>query len=144
MTLPFKSCPSKVLPLFDRNGQRVIAGCWSCQTWLKICRADPELLPSCQYAHFGPLWVHQFSPRWSGMRLGVPLMRLKLCSFCLGFWMMKLVLQSLSQSPLGHLHLVPMLQKQHGHKPHQTHGIEKYLKYININQSITAKQIYEF
>ena len=36
------------------------------------------------------------------------------------------------------------LQKQHGHKPHQTHGIEKYLKYININQSITAKQIYEF
>ena len=36
------------------------------------------------------------------------------------------------------------LQKQHGHKTHQTHGIEKHLKYININQRITAKQIYEF
>ena len=40
------------------------------------------------------------------------------------------------------------LQKQHGHKPHQTHGIEKHLKYININQSIISvlkvKQIHEF
>ena len=36
------------------------------------------------------------------------------------------------------------LQKQHGHKPHQTQYIEKHLKYISINQSITAKQIHEF
>ena len=35
------------------------------------------------------------------------------------------------------------LQKQHGHK-HKTQYIEKHLKYININQSTTAKQIHEF
>ena len=35
------------------------------------------------------------------------------------------------------------LQKQHGHK-HKTQYIEKHLKYININQSIIAKQNQEF
>ena len=34
--------------------------------------------------------------------------------------------------------------KATGAQTHQTHGIEKHLKYININQSITTKQIYEF
>ena len=37
------------------------------------------------------------------------------------------------------------LQKQHGYqKKKQTQYTEEHLKYININQSITAKQIHEF
>ena len=38
------------------------------------------------------------------------------------------------------------LQKlhKHGYKKNQTQYTEKHLKYININQSITAKQIHEF
>ena len=36
------------------------------------------------------------------------------------------------------------LQKQHGHKLHQTQYNEKHLRYININQSIITKQNQEF
>ena len=103
MALPFKSCFPKILPLFDWNGQRVIARCWCYQTWLKVCWVDLELLPSCQYAHFGPLWVHQSSPGWSEMHLELQLMRLKPCFSCLCFWMWRFVLQPLLQFPLDHL-----------------------------------------
>ena len=54
---PPQVLPLKILPIFDRNGQRVSAPGWCryCQTWMKVHQADPALLSSFQYADFEPL-----------------------------------------------------------------------------------------